>query len=70
MNKIATLWNMKNIPMYIQDYGRGQPNGVPELNTKGTIDMTYFPTERIPSSLIKVSSEDPRLFTDYVLSLI
>ena len=68
MSNYTNYFDLNGTILPIHDYGRDQPNGVPELDVNGDLPVEYLPETF--ASVIQVSSSDSTLFTDYVLSLV
>ena len=56
-NDYLDYFTINGVDVYIQDYGRDQPNGVPVLDPQGKLPTKYIP-ERYANALL-VSPEDP-----------
>ena len=56
-NDYLDYFTINGVDVYIQDYGRDQPNGVPVLDAQGRLPTKYIPDNYADKLL--VSPKDP-----------
>ena len=56
-NDYVDQFTINGTKVYIQDYGRAKPNGVPVLDSQGKLPIKYLTT--LFASNVRVSPEDP-----------
>ena len=56
-NDYLDSYTINGTEVYLQDYGRDQPNGVPVLDSQGKLPMKHLTT--LFASDVRVSPEDP-----------
>ena len=63
-NDYVDQFTINGTEVYIQDYGRDQPNGVPVLDSQGKLPEKYFPDNYTNSLLVSPENDD--YFVDWI----
>ena len=58
-NDYLDHFTINGTEVVLQDYGRGQPNGVPVLDSQGKLPTKYLPDNFVDADKLSVSPEDP-----------